>query len=80
MVKLFTLPVEIAPHDGCVFWSRRTTNIVARRCGQLDLVVVKTPQGLKKMCRIHRAEFHKTGRIRSKRTADKIYSTRVYRP
>ena len=63
----------------CCFWSRRTTSIAARPCGAVDLIVVKTPRGLKYMCRTHRNDFQKTGRIRGRAGADKFYSTAHYR-
>ena len=63
----------------CCFWSRRTTSIAARPCGAVDLIVVKTSRGLKYMCRTHRNDYQKTGRIRGRAGADKFYSTAHYR-
>ena len=77
--------IYVTRYDGrkpwCAHWSIRTTSLPARRCQAVELVGVKIPgrRGHTLMCRLHKALFEKTGKIRLRKEANKFYTTRPYR-
>lgn len=67
----------------CVWWSRKLTNKAhpARPCQASTHLVLEEVDGKPVvMCRVHRIEWRKSKHIRTKKEADKFYSTACYRP
>jgi len=78
------MTIFVNRYDGrkptCVHWSMPTTSLPARRCQAVELIGVLVGDKIKLMCRLHKADYHRTGKIRTRAMARLIpISTRHYR-